>query len=86
MGFEKKMKDAYPVFLTAPEYNLKEHETLWSAREMASVALSVERERRIENVFGDVSHVLSVSLAPPGAPLRLSLLHSIVDRRCGTSP
>ena len=26
-------------------------ETLWGAREMASVALSAERERRIENVF-----------------------------------
>ena len=26
-------------------------ETLWGAREMVSVALSAERERRIENVF-----------------------------------
>ena len=30
---------------------LKACETLWSAREMASVALSAKRERRTENVF-----------------------------------
>ena len=49
--------------LNVPEKNLKtpaNHitsifskacETLWSAREMASVALSAEQERRTENVF-----------------------------------
>ena len=30
---------------------LRACETLWSAREMASVTLSAERERRTENVF-----------------------------------
>ena len=31
--------------------NLRACETLWSAREMASMALSMEREKRTENVF-----------------------------------
>ena len=64
---------------------LRACETLRSAREIASVALSAERERHTENVFHIVfilrrceTHSQCVSLAPPREPLKLSLLHSIV--------
>ena len=66
-------------------------ETLWSAREIALVALSAEWKRYTENVFHIVlrqcvTRSQCVSLAPPGALLKLSLLHSMVERPCDTSP
>ena len=41
--------------------NLRACETLWSAREIASVALSAEQERHTENMFQIVSLYLSYS-------------------------
>ena len=39
------------LFFTSLDFRLRACETLWSAREMASVALSAGRDRRAENVF-----------------------------------
>ena len=41
-----------PVIFRRCDHNgLRAFETIWSASEMASVALSAERERRTENAF-----------------------------------
>ena len=44
-----RLLNCYVKFADITE--LRACETLWSAREIASVALSAERERRTENVF-----------------------------------
>ena len=73
---------------------LRRCETLWSAREIASMALSVASEifsaclaRSAEGDIGDgnVENIWYLSLAPPRAPLKLSLSHSIVFHVCFTS-
>ena len=62
---------------------VKAYETLWSAREIASVALLAERERHTKNMFHIVLEIASVALLAEreSATEAISLaLHSVSQR------